>query len=126
MNNNLKLPMKHPKSKLLYVIIFVIVLTLLYNYFYKISNFSDQVNNFILISIVTGLVFIYIFKKRNVPINKIYKITLYTFLVFLIIYLLFGSRIQSKFKINSMHSIILLFGICLLMYIIYTFASANL
>lgn len=126
MNNNSKISLADSNAKIFYIILFSIVLTLLYNYFYKITDFSNQVNNFILITIVTSLVLILIFKKRNISINRIYKITLYVFLVFLIIYLLFGTKIEKDFKINSMHNIILVFGFFLLMYIIYTFASANL
>ena len=124
-NKNNSTISKDSNAKFFYVLIFAIVLTLFYNYFFNVTNYSNQINNFILITIVTGLVFMLIF-KRKVPINKIYKITLYVFLVFLIIYLLFGTRFNYKFKINSLHSLIILFGIGIGLYLIYTFASANL
>jgi hypothetical protein len=125
MGNNSNIISKDSNAKFFYVLIFAIVLTLFYNYFFKVTNYSNQINNYILITIVTGLVFMLIF-KRKVPMNKIYKITLYAFLAFLIIYLLFGTRINYKFKINSLHSLIILFSISIGLYLIYTFASANL
>ena len=126
MNTNLKISSVNSNAKFFYVILFSITLTMLYNYFFKISNFSNQINNFILISIVTSLTFMFIFKRKNMSLNKLYRITLFVFLVFLIIYLILGTRTKLKFEINSIHTLILLFGFFIIMYIIYTFVSANL
>lgn len=114
------------KNQALLVLCYCIVLTLSFNYFFLITTFGTQMRNFFIISIITSLIFVQLFKKK-VQTIKILKVSCIIFFLLASIYILYKIflKVHSQ-KFNTLPNIIAAISIFVFLYIIYTFTDFNL
>lgn len=105
----------------LYVLLVSIILSSFINYYYMVQNFSTQLTNFLIISLIIGGIISFT-AKQNISFQKILKYTCIIFLILFILYLIYlAYKGFQGYRFGSLHSIMIIFTIfviCIFSYII--------
>jgi len=108
----------------MYILLLSITISCFINYFYMVENFSTQLTNFFIISMITAAI-ITMATRNNVPFQKILQYTCIIFFVILFSYMLYTVvSVLREQQLTTLHSFMICFAFFVFVLICYIIGSS--
>lgn len=107
-----------------YILLLSIIFACLINYYYMVQDFSRQIANFFIISLITAVIITYTNKYQKIPLIEILRYTCIIFFILLLIYILsLGYKILVSERMDTLRSFMVLFTFFIILVIVYIIGS---